>query len=73
MDWKINLGDNIGGTWKIQPGADTWIAKSIAFAASHPIGAGDARYRIGGVAQEVDTVPFGAFEKGSDQPDREVR
>ena len=58
-----NLGDNIGGTWKIQPSADTWIAKSIAFAASHPIGAGDARYRIGGVAQEVDTVPFGAFKK----------
>ncbi len=58
-----HLGDNVGGIWKIQPGADTWIAKSIALAASHPIGAGDARYRIGGLAQEVDTVPFGAFEK----------
>jgi glycosyltransferase involved in cell wall biosynthesis len=57
------LGDNIGGIWKIQPGASTWIARAIAIAASHPIGAGDARYRIGGSAQEVDTVPFGAFHK----------
>jgi succinoglycan biosynthesis protein ExoA len=57
------LGDNIGGIWKIQPGAATWVAKSIAIAVAHPIGAGDARYRIGGAAQEVDTVPFGAFEK----------
>ncbi len=60
---ESHLGDNIGGIWIIQPGEDTWIARSIAIAASHPIGAGDARYRIGGVAQEVDTVPFGAFEK----------
>ena len=58
-----NLGDNIGGIWKIQPGANTWIAKSIAVAASHPLGVGDALYRIGGVAQEVDTVPFGAFRR----------
>lgn len=56
-------GDNVGGIWKIQPGASTWIAKAIAIAASHPLGAGDARYRIGGIAQEVDTVPFGAFHK----------
>ena len=57
------LGDNVGGVWKIEPGSITWIAKSIAKAASHPLGAGDALYRIGGVAQEVDTVPFGAFRR----------
>ena len=57
------LGDNIGGIWKIQPGANTWIAKAIAIAASHPLGVGDALYRIGGIAQEVDTVPFGAFRR----------
>jgi glycosyltransferase involved in cell wall biosynthesis len=56
-------GDNIGGVWKIQPGANTWIAKSIAIAASHPLGVGDAIYRIGGTEQEVDTVPFGAFHR----------
>jgi succinoglycan biosynthesis protein ExoA len=57
------LGDNIGGIWKILPGAATWIAKAIAIAVSNPLGAGDAYYRIGGVAQEVDTVPFGAFQR----------
>ncbi|MFZ2097828.1 MAG: glycosyltransferase family 2 protein [Anaerolineales bacterium] len=57
------LGDNIGGTWKIQPGASTWVAKAIAIAASHPLAAGDARYRIGGAAQEVDTVPFGIYRR----------
>jgi cellulose synthase/poly-beta-1,6-N-acetylglucosamine synthase-like glycosyltransferase len=58
-----NIGDNIGGIWKIHPGANTSIAKSIAVAAAHPFAVGDALYRIGGVAQEVDTVPFGAFRR----------
>lgn len=62
-DLEKGLGDNVGGMWKIQPGDSTWIAKAIAVAASHPLGAGDARYRIGGVPQEVDTVPFGTFRK----------
>jgi succinoglycan biosynthesis protein ExoA len=57
------FGDNVGGIWKIAPGAATGMAKAIAAAVSHPLGAGDARYRIGSVAQEVDTVPFGAFHK----------
>jgi succinoglycan biosynthesis protein ExoA len=57
------MGDNVGGIWKIHAGGSTWIAKAIAVAASHPLGAGDARYRIGGLAQEVDTVPFGAFRR----------
>ena len=57
------LGDNVGGLWDIQPGSDTWQARSIARAAAHPLGVGDARYRVGGSAQEVDTVPFGAFQR----------
>jgi cellulose synthase/poly-beta-1,6-N-acetylglucosamine synthase-like glycosyltransferase len=60
---ESGLGDNIGGIWKIQPGDDSWIAKAIAKALSHPLGVGDALYRIGGTAQEVDTVPFGAFRR----------
>jgi glycosyltransferase involved in cell wall biosynthesis len=57
------LGDNVGGIWNIQPGASTWIAKAIAIATSHPLGVGDALYRIGTTAREVDTVPFGAFRR----------
>jgi len=60
---ESGFGDNVGGVWKIQPGESSWIANAIALAASHRLGAGDALYRIGGVAQEVDTVPFGAFRR----------
>jgi succinoglycan biosynthesis protein ExoA len=54
---------NVGGVWEIKPASDKWIARAIAIAASHPLGAGDARYRFGGEAGEVETVPFGAFRK----------
>ncbi len=57
------LGDNVGGVWEIQPGASTWIARSIAIAASHPIGVGDAMYRLAASASEVDTVPFGSYRR----------
>lgn len=57
-------GDNVGGVWEIQPSADTWIAKSIAVAAAHPLGVGDALYRHAKQAAEVDTVPFGSFKRG---------
>lgn len=59
-----NRGDNVGGVWEIHPGADTWIAKSIAVAAAHPLGVGDAMYRHAKHAAEVDTVPFGSFKRG---------
>lgn len=56
-------GANVGGVWEIRPGADTWIAKSIAVAAAHPLGVGDALYRHTKQAAEVDTVPFGSFRR----------
>ena len=56
-------GDNVGGKWDIQPGDNSWLAESIAVAASHPLGVGDALYRLGGKAGAVDTVPFGAFKR----------
>ncbi len=56
-------GANIGGVWEIRPGAETWIAKSIAAAAAHPLGVGDALYRHAKQAAEVDTVPFGSFRR----------
>ena len=56
-------GDNIGGVWEIQPGRQNWVAKSIAAAASHPLGVGDAMYRLAATASEVDTVPFGSYSR----------
>lgn len=54
-------GDNIGGVLQIEPGGTSWIARSIAVAAGHPLGVGDARYRIGSEAREVDTVAYGTY------------
>ena len=54
---------NVGGVWDIRPGAEGWVARSIAAAVSHRLGAGDAGYRAGAQAGEVDTVPFGAFDR----------
>lgn len=60
---EANRGDNVGGVWEIQAGAKTWIAESIAVAAAHPLGVGDALYRHAKRAAEVDTVPFGSFKR----------
>jgi succinoglycan biosynthesis protein ExoA len=60
---KAGNGDNVGGVWEIRPGSSSWISQSIAKAAAHPLGVGDARYRYGSIKGEVDTVPFGSFEK----------
>jgi succinoglycan biosynthesis protein ExoA len=62
-DLQAGLGENVGGVWEIQPGAQTWVAQSIALAASHPLGVGDALYRHTVRAAQVDTVPFGAFKR----------
>lgn len=55
--------ENVGGIWEIIPGEDTCIAKAIAKSAAHPLGVGDAKYRVSKTAQYTDTVPFGAFYK----------
>jgi glycosyltransferase involved in cell wall biosynthesis len=60
---EAGRGDNVGGVWEIRPGAETWIASSIAAAAAHPLGVGDALYRHTRRAAEVDTVPFGSFRR----------
>jgi len=54
---------NAGGVWQIRPSRDTWIGRAIAVAAAHPLGAGDARYRVSGQEGSVDTVPFGAYPR----------
>jgi glycosyltransferase involved in cell wall biosynthesis len=62
-DLRAGLGDNVGGVWEIRPGREHWIARSIAAAAAHPLGVGDALYRYTTQASAVDTVPFGGFER----------
>jgi succinoglycan biosynthesis protein ExoA len=60
---EAGKADNVGGVWKIQPSARTWVAESIAAAASHPFGVGDAFYRFATTGRYVDTVPFGGIKK----------
>lgn len=60
---QADKGDNVGGRWEIHPGSKNWIARSIAQAASSPLGVGDAKYRYSKEPGYVDTVPFGTFRK----------
>lgn len=56
-------GTNVGGVWEIRSQGEGWQAQSIAVAAGHPLGVGDALYRHATAAAYVDTVPFGAFHR----------
>ena len=62
-DLKAGCGEMVGGIWLIRPGGQDWMAKSIAAAAAHPMGVGDALYRYATQPALVDTVPFGAFRR----------
>jgi glycosyltransferase involved in cell wall biosynthesis len=62
-DLEQGKGDNVGGVWEIRPAGAGFIARSIAAAAAHPFGVGDALYRFTNRASAVDTVPFGAFRR----------
>ncbi len=64
-DLEAGCGENVGGVWQIRPGGEGWTARSIACAAAHPLGVGDALYRYATRAGEVDTVPFGAFRRST--------
>lgn len=61
---SAGLGDNVGGVWQVKARSAGWMAQAIAAAGVHPLAVGDARYRLGGRPQAVDTVPFGAFKRG---------
>ena len=62
-DLQNGKGEIVGGIWMIRPSGSGWVARSIAAAAAHPIGVGDALYRYATRAGTVDTVPFGAFRR----------
>ncbi len=52
---------NVSG--RQQPVGTTFFERAVALAMTTPLGAGDARYRLGGVEGPVDTVYLGAFRR----------
>ncbi len=52
---------NVGGV--VEPVGATPFGEAVALATRHPLGVGDAKFRTGGEAGFVDTVPFGAFRR----------
>ena len=56
--------DNVGGVVLTLPADDTPTARAIALAFSHPLGVGNAYFRIGVAGPRwVDTVPYGCFRR----------
>jgi len=56
--------DNVGGSLKSVPAADTLAAKAIAICLSHAFGAGGSYFRTGtDEPREVDTVAFGCYKR----------
>ena len=56
--------ESVGGYAVTKPGADSAIAEAIAWMTQHPVGVGNAAYRLGQGDRFVDTVPFGTFRRG---------
>ena len=54
---------NVGGMQRAV--GRTPFERSVALAMAHPLGAGDARYRLGGQAGPVDTVYLGVFRRAA--------
>ena len=52
---------NVGG--RVRPVGSTSFGRAVALVTSTPIGAGDARYRIGGAEGPVDTAFPGVFRR----------
>lgn len=63
--WLEESGaDNVGGSWVTRPANETVLARAIAAGLSHPVGVGNAHYRIGTPEPRwVDTVPFGCYRR----------
>jgi len=58
---RVSGAANVGGV--LEAVGATPFGWAVATATGHPLGAGDARYRIGGAPGFVDHVAFGAFPK----------
>ena len=58
--------DNVGGVTRVEPGADSDMARAIALALGHPAAVGNSYFRIGASAPRwVDTVPFGCWKRAT--------
>jgi len=55
--------DNVGGRWITKAGAESLVARAIALTTQHPLGVGNAAYRLGRGDCFVDTVPFGSYRR----------
>ncbi len=56
--------DNIGGIIETLPGADTNVARSIAWALATPFGVGGSKFRLGvSKPTMVETVPLGCYRR----------
>ena len=56
--------DNVGGILTTEPGGPGAVARAIAIAMAHPLGVGNAHFRIGTREPRwVDTVPFGCYRR----------
>ncbi|WGS66039.1 glycosyltransferase family 2 protein [Marinitoga aeolica] len=59
-----NKCDIVGGIMITKPGKETTIAKAISHILSHPLGIGNAKYRLENSKEEyVDTVAYGIYKK----------
>jgi glycosyltransferase involved in cell wall biosynthesis len=65
VQWLVEAkADNVGGISIVRPSNQTFKARAIAYALSHPWGVGNSHFRIGAVEPKwVDTVPFGCYWK----------
>ena len=54
---------NVGG--RLRPVGRTFFERAVGLAMTTRLGAGGARYRLGGPEGPVDTVPFGVFRRAA--------
>jgi len=56
--------ENVGGVWKMVPGADTVMAQAIVLGMAHRFGSGNAKIKVG-ASQPAwsDSAAFGCFKK----------
>ena len=60
----VSGADNVGCALETVAGADTAVARAIAFVMSHAFGIGNSRFRLGTAEPvEVETVPFGCYRR----------